>query len=373
MILVINGIDDTFGVMADKNSTLEQDTPIDITDIRTAMNTTEEDTLGDMIMITELHNKSDLAYHISRPDEEDTTDTITEEMWDTPIDIIDAGTDKNRTEEDALGNMGMFSELTTKSNPAHPISRTDEEDMLYMNITEKETLADMVKISELNTESDLAYPNSGTDQGDAMDDMLMVTEIYNELVHPILDNSSLIHVVNITKHRGILHGFSESITVILVSEIGDKTFFIAAILAMRNNKLTVFLAAVSALFLMTVLSGLLGWVVTTFIPREITYYTCTAIMFAFSLKMFYEAWKMDEDELQETQKEVEHELDQMDLETHRGQTVLNVSNGTSAPPPPQRGTNGTITSIDAESPAVLGKDNLSLEWEGQTGDRKSVV
>ena len=74
-------------------------------------------------------------------------------------------------------------------------------------------------------------------------------------------------LVNVTKHRGILHGFSESISVILVSEIGDKTFFIAAILAMRNNKLTVFLAAVSALFLMTVLSALLGWVVTTFIPR----------------------------------------------------------------------------------------------------------
>ena len=50
-------------------------------------------------------------------------------------------------------------------------------------------------------------------------------------------------------------------------KIGDKTFFIAAILAMRNNKLTVFMAAISALFGMTVLSGLLGWVVTTFIPR----------------------------------------------------------------------------------------------------------
>ena len=59
----------------------------------------------------------------------------------------------------------------------------------------------------------------------------------------------------------------ESISIILVSEIGDKTFFIAAILAMRNNKLIVFIGATSALFLMTVLSGLLGWVVTTFIPR----------------------------------------------------------------------------------------------------------
>ena len=56
-------------------------------------------------------------------------------------------------------------------------------------------------------------------------------------------------------------------TVILVSEIGDKTFFIAAILAMTNNKLTVFLAAISALAVMTIMSALLGWVVTTFIPR----------------------------------------------------------------------------------------------------------
>lgn len=113
---------------------------------------------------------------------------------------------------------------------------------------------------------------------------------------------------NVTKHRGLLHGFTESISVILVSEIGDKTFFIAAILAMRNSKVTVLGSALSALYLMTILSALLGWVVTTFIPREITYYTCTAIMFAFALKMFWEAWHMGEDEMQETQKEVEHEL-----------------------------------------------------------------
>ena len=77
---------------------------------------------------------------------------------------------------------------------------------------------------------------------------------------------------------------------------------------MRNNKLIIFLSALSALYLMTVLSALLGWVVTTFIPREITYYTCTAIMFLFGLKMLWEAWRMKEDEVEETQKEVEQEL-----------------------------------------------------------------
>ena len=46
-------------------------------------------------------------------------------------------------------------------------------------------------------------------------------------------------------------------------------------------QLTVFLAAIAALAVMTVLSALLGFVVTTFIPREYTYYACTAIMFLF--------------------------------------------------------------------------------------------
>ena len=45
--------------------------------------------------------------------------------------------------------------------------------------------------------------------------------------------------------------------------------------------------------------------------REYTYYTCTAIMFAFGLKMLWEAWKMDDNEVEEVQKEVEEELAEM--------------------------------------------------------------
>jgi len=168
----------------------------------------------------------------------------------------------------------------------------------------------------------------------------------NDFPLELVKNVTLLEdLVNVTKHRGILHGFSESISVILVSEIGDKTFFIAAILAMRNNKLTVFLAAVSALFLMTVLSALLGWVVTTFIPREITYYTCTAIMFAFALKMLWEAWRMGEGEMEETQKEVEQELADLD-----GQ----------AQPDSERG------DADGKSEVSSGADNLGFEGQQPT-------
>lgn len=54
---------------------------------------------------------------------------------------------------------------------------------------------------------------------------------------------------------GFIHAFVASLSVILVSELGDKTFFIAAIMAMRHARLIVFAGAISALALMTILSG----------------------------------------------------------------------------------------------------------------------
>lgn len=54
---------------------------------------------------------------------------------------------------------------------------------------------------------------------------------------------------------GFIHAFVAAISVIIVSELGDKTFFIAAIMAMRYNRLTVLLGAMLALGLMTCLSG----------------------------------------------------------------------------------------------------------------------
>ena len=54
---------------------------------------------------------------------------------------------------------------------------------------------------------------------------------------------------------GFIHAFVASLSVIIVSELGDKTFFIAAIMAMRHPRLTVFAGAMAALGLMTILSG----------------------------------------------------------------------------------------------------------------------
>ena len=54
-------------------------------------------------------------------------------------------------------------------------------------------------------------------------------------------------------------GFLKSWGMILASEIGDKTFFIAAIMAMKHSRVTVFSGALAALSAMTALSAVMGW------------------------------------------------------------------------------------------------------------------
>ena len=55
---------------------------------------------------------------------------------------------------------------------------------------------------------------------------------------------------------GFIHAFVASLSVIIVSELGDKTFFIAAIMAMRHPRLLVYLGAICALGFMTIMSGI---------------------------------------------------------------------------------------------------------------------
>ena len=71
---------------------------------------------------------------------------------------------------------------------------------------------------------------------------------------------------------GFTKAFGESFMVILATEIGDRTFFIAAIMAMRHSRLLVWTGAVGALIVMTVLATLVGHVAPLLISRKYTQY-----------------------------------------------------------------------------------------------------
>lgn len=109
------------------------------------------------------------------------------------------------------------------------------------------------------------------------------------------------------------HAFVASASVIIISELGDKTFFIAAIMAMRHARFIIFAGAISALGLMTVLSAYVGHA-ATIIPRIYTVYISTALFVFFGLKLLKEGYYMDPNEGQEELEEVALELNRKEQE-----------------------------------------------------------
>ncbi|KAJ3105025.1 hypothetical protein HDU97_008633 [Phlyctochytrium planicorne] len=99
-----------------------------------------------------------------------------------------------------------------------------------------------------------------------------------------------------------------SLLVIIVSEIGDKTFFISAVMAMRNSRLLIFTASLSALAVMTVLSAILGNIVPNLISKQYTQLLAALLFLVFGIKMFYDGYKMTGNEGQQELEEVTHEL-----------------------------------------------------------------
>lgn len=156
-------------------------------------------------------------------------------------------------------------------------------------------------------------------------------EIRNSLKKPTDTTSDAISIKDENMlDLGFLHAFIASLSVIIVSEIGDKTFFIAAILSMRHPRLTVFAGAMLALGLMTTVSAILGFA-TTIIPRWFTYYVSSLLFALFGIKMLKEAYSMDKNEAQEEYEEVQLELRRSEEEVEK-ENIVDVEAGLTRTP-----------------------------------------
>lgn len=63
---------------------------------------------------------------------------------------------------------------------------------------------------------------------------------------------------NMSTLASLKAGFISAFSIVFISELGDKTFFIAALLAMKRSKLIVLTGAVGALSVMTIISVAVG-------------------------------------------------------------------------------------------------------------------
>lgn len=100
----------------------------------------------------------------------------------------------------------------------------------------------------------------------------------------------------------MLAAFTAGLLLITISELGDKTFFIAMILAMRHSRRLVLLGVVVALAAMTILSVLLGQVVSL-LPAQWVHYAEVALFLGFGVKLLLDASQMaDQCDLVEQQE-----------------------------------------------------------------------
>jgi len=135
--------------------------------------------------------------------------------------------------------------------------------------------------------------------------------------------------------NALTHGaFAQSFAMILASEIGDKTFLIAAIMAMRHPRGVVFAGAFGSLVVMSCLSAAMGHILPALIPRKWTQAAAAVLFIVFGLKMLHEGrgMKAGSDHIQEELKEVEEELEEEEAKL----------DGTGA-----RGENGEVIPLEA--------------------------
>ncbi|ORX38650.1 hypothetical protein BD324DRAFT_621794 [Kockovaella imperatae] len=117
--------------------------------------------------------------------------------------------------------------------------------------------------------------------------------------------------------------FLQAFIMIVVSEIGDKTFLIAAIMATRHARATVFGGAFASLVIMSILSAALGKVILGLIPKVWTLWAAAVLFLVFGIRMLQEAMKMSggnshiQDEMREVEEELEQDSSRHDVQNQR--------------------------------------------------------
>jgi len=111
------------------------------------------------------------------------------------------------------------------------------------------------------------------------------------------------------------HALLSAFTMIIFSEIGDKTFLIAAILAMKHPRLIVFAGAFGSLVVMSILSATIGRILPALLPKSVTELAAAILFFGFGGKMLIEAreMKLGNKKLQEEMKEAQEEIEEDDV------------------------------------------------------------
>ncbi len=102
-----------------------------------------------------------------------------------------------------------------------------------------------------------------------------------------------------------LAAFGASLTAITLAELGDKTFFMALILAARHRARDVFIGSFAALAAVTLISLGLGYGLRELLPQQVMTWLAAALFMGFGFKLLVDARGMGAGEAKDEEKEAE--------------------------------------------------------------------
>jgi len=102
-----------------------------------------------------------------------------------------------------------------------------------------------------------------------------------------------------------LAAFGSSLTAITLAELGDKTFFMALILAVRHRARWVFVGAFAALAAVTLISLGLGYGLRELLPQAVVPWLAALLFLVFGFKLLVDAQGMAADAAREEAEEAE--------------------------------------------------------------------
>ena len=104
--------------------------------------------------------------------------------------------------------------------------------------------------------------------------------------------------------------FGASFTAITLAELGDKTFFMALILAARHRARDVFVGAFGALTAVTLISLGLGYGLRELLPAAVVPWLAAALFVGFGFKLLVDAQGMTAHEADDEQQDAQQAIDE---------------------------------------------------------------
>lgn len=155
---------------------------------------------------------------------------------------------------------------------------------------------------------------------------------------------------------GFAEAFTASMGVIFGTELGDKTFFIAAIMSMRHPRFTVWFGAVGALAAMTVLSTIVGHVAPMLLPPSVTHYAAVCLFLVFGARMLNES--------REASNAASDELEEVEAELSKKQEDA---------PPDEEAQMATAATEDSTNQRKIMLQAFTLTFLAEWGDRSQIA